>query len=326
VALPPPGIFTPQNMEPVVTAIASPRSKQVKSGNSAQRRKLSTTAYVFIAPFLIAFVAMLLVPIGYALYLSLFKTQIIGGQTFIGLANYFQAFTDPKLYEGLSRILLYLVIQVPVMLILAIFFAFAIDSGRVKGSKFVRLAIFVPYAIPGVISTLMWGYFYGNNFGLIAQLFRAVGVTPPDLLSSQNILGSMMNISTWQFVGYNMIIIYAALRSIPTELYDSAEVDGAGQWRIAWSIKLPAIRSAIFLCLIFSVIGSFQIFTEPSLLSALAPTVIDNQFTPTYYAYNLAFINQDPSYAAAIAFALGFTIMIVSYIVQLTAQRRAQRS
>jgi multiple sugar transport system permease protein len=309
-----------------VSALSLGRTRSSAPSQSAQRRKLQATAYGFIAPFLIAFVAMLLVPIGYALYLSLFKTQIIGGSTFAGLANYFQAFTDPQLYAGLFRILLYLVIQVPLMLVLAVFFAFAIDSGRVKGSKFVRLAIFVPYAIPGVISTLMWGYFYGNNFGLIGQLFRLVGLTPPNLLSSQNILGSMMNISVWAFVGYNMIIIYAALRSIPTELYDSAEVDGAGQWRIAWSIKLPAIRPALILCLIFSVIGSFQIFTEPSLLQPLAPTVINNSFTPTFYAYNLAFVNQEPNYAAAIAFTLGFAIMIVSYVVQLTSQRRARRS
>jgi multiple sugar transport system permease protein len=309
-----------------VTALPLGRTGRSKTSQSAQRRKLQVTAYLFITPFLVFFALMLLVPIGYALYLSLFKTQIIGGSTFVGIANYIQAFTDSQLYAGLFRIFLYLVIQVPIMLVLAIFFAFAIDSGRVKGSKFVRLAIFVPYAIPGVISTLMWGYFYGNNFGLIGQLFRLVGLTPPNLLSSQNILGSMMNISVWAFVGYNMIIIYAALRSIPTELYDSAEVDGAGQWRIAWSIKLPAIRPALILCLIFSVIGSFQIFTEPSLLQPLAPTVIDNAFTPTFYAYNLAFVNQEPNYAAAIAFTLGFAIMIVSYVVQLTSQRRARLS
>ncbi len=309
-----------------MTALSLGRSNTPTPSQSAQRRKLRATAYAFITPFLIAFVAMLLVPIGYALYLSLFKTQIIGGSTFVGLANYLQAFTDPQLYAGLFRIMLYLVIQVPLMLVLAVFFAFAIDSGRVRGGKFVRLAIFVPYAIPGVIATLMWGYFYGNNFGLIAQLFRALGLVPPNLLSSQNILGSMMNISTWAFVGYNMIIIYAALRSIPHELYDAAEVDGAGQWRIAWSVKLPAIRPALILCLIFSVIGSFQIFTEPSLLQPLAPTTIDNAFTPTFYAYNLAFVNEEPSYAAAIAFTLGFAIMIVSYVVQLTAQARARNS
>ncbi len=302
------------------------RVKPSRAGFRAQQRRLNATAYGFITPFLIFFVLMLLVPIFYALYLSLFQNQIIGGQTFIGFANYAQAFSDPKFYEGLSRILLYLVIQVPVMLILALFFALALDSGRLKGSKFVRLAIFAPYAIPGVISTLMWGYFYGGNFGLISQVFKAVGLPAPDLLSQQNILGSMMNISTWEFVGYNMIIIYAALRSVPTELFDSAEVDGAGQWRIAWSIKIPAVRSAILLCVIFSVIGSFQLFTEPSLLQTLAPTTIDSSYTPTFYAYNLAFNNKELDYAASIAFIIGIFTAVVSYIVQFTIQRRADRA
>jgi multiple sugar transport system permease protein len=119
-----------------------------------------------------------------------------------------------------------------------------------------------------------------------------------------------------------MIILFSALRSIPTELYDAAQVDGAGQWRIAWSVKIPAIRPAILLTVIFSIIGSFQLFSEPQLLYNLAPNAIGTAFSPNLYAYNLAFINQNINYAAAIAFLLGLVIMIVSYIVQLTAQRR----
>lgn len=300
------------------------RTRPVRGGTRRMRR--TRAPYYFIAPFLVFFVAMMLIPIGYALYLSLFRNQIVGGQTFIGLANYLQAFTDPLLWAGVWRVVLYLLIQVPVMLALSIFFALALDTGRVRGGKIARLAIFVPYAIPGVVSTLMWGYFYGNNFGLIAQIFRALNLTPPGLLAPGSILGSMMNISTWQYVGYNMVIIYAALRSVPAELFESAALDGAGQWRISWSIKLPAVRSSIMLCVIFSIIGSFQLFTEPSLLQPLAPTAVTNSFTPTFYAYNLAFTNLQPNYAAAVAFILGFSIMILSYAVQLTADRRARRS
>ena len=94
------------------------------------------------------------------------------------------------------------------------------------------------------------------------------GFGTPDFLSPENILGSMMNIVTWEFIGYNMIIMYAALRSIPSELYEAAEIDGAGQFRLAWSVKIPAIRPAIMLTVIFSIIGSFQLFAEPSLLDA----------------------------------------------------------
>jgi multiple sugar transport system permease protein len=135
-----------------------------------------------------------------------------------------------------------------------------------------------------------------------------------------------MNIVTWEFVGYNMIIMYAALRSIPTELYEAAEIDGAGPIRLAWSIKIPAIRPAIFLTLIFSVIGTFQLFNEPSLLAQIAPNVIGSAYTPNQYAYTLAFVNQDSNYAAAVAFLLGVLIMVISYAVQLGTQRASRRA
>lgn len=293
---------------------------------SANQRRLNIAAYLFVAPFMIVFIIMLLLPLLYSGYLSLFTTQLIGGQAFAGLANYVRAFTDPDFLAGVGRMALFLVIQVPIMLVLSLFFALALDSGRVRGSVALRLLIFLPFAVPGVVATLMWGYLYGNDFGPIAQAFRAIGLGAPDLLSDQNMLGSMMNIVTWAFVGYNMIIMYAALRSIPTELFEAAEIDGASQWRVAWSIKIPGIRPAIILTVIFSIIGTFQLFNEPSLLHALAPNVIDNGYTPNYYAYNLAFTNQDVNYAAAIAFLLGLVIAVVSYVVQLSSQRKEARN
>jgi multiple sugar transport system permease protein len=151
---------------------------------------------------------------------------------------------------------------------------------------------------------------------------RAIGLGSPELLSPDNILGSIINIVTWQFVGYNMVIMYSAMRAIPTEQYEAARIDGAGQFRIAWSIKIPAIRNSIVLCTIFSVIGAFQLFSEPKLLYEIAPNAIGSSFSPNLYAYNLAFTNQDMNYAAAIAFLLGFIIMIVSYVFQLSAARR----
>lgn len=286
------------------------------------RRKQNLVGYSFVLPFVIVFIAMLVVPLGYAGYLSFFRTQIVGGSHFAWFDNYSRALSDPLFLAGVGRMALFLVVQVPIMLGLALFFALAIDSGQVRGGRAARLAIFVPHAVPGVVAALIWGYLYGKNFGPIAQLFRAIGLPAPDLLSNENVLGSIMNISTWEFVGYNMIIMYAALRSISPELYEAAIVDGAGQVRIAWSIKIPAIRPAILLTVIFSIIGSFQLFSAPKLLYELAPSAIGSAFSPNLYAYNLAFTNQDVNYAAAIAFLIGFVIMIVSYVVQLTAQRR----
>jgi multiple sugar transport system permease protein len=281
---------------------------------------------LFVAPFMVLFVALFIVPLGYAAYLSLFKEQLVGGVSFAGLDNYVRALTDERLISGVARVALFFTVQVPIMLGLALLAALAIDSGLLRFSKVFRLGIFVPYAVPSVVATLMWGYLYGRDFGPFAQLADAVGVAAPDFLSPGVILGSMGNIVTWAFTGYNMIILYAALRAIPQDLYEAAAIDGAGAWRIAWSIKIPAIRPALLLCLIFSVIGSFQLFVEPQLLQRLAPSVIDSAYTPNLYAYSLAFTGQEVNYAAAVSFLLGLVIVIASYTVLFLTNRGSRRS
>jgi multiple sugar transport system permease protein len=286
----------------------------------ASRR--AAVGYLFVAPFLVIFVAMLVVPLVYAGYLSLFREQLIGGTSFAGLDNYTRAFGDERLWQGVARVGVFFLIQVPIMLVLALAFALALDSGVLWLSRLFRLGFFVPYAVPGVVATLMWGYLYGPEFGPVAQLFEKLSLDPPNLLGSDLMLGSIANVVFWEFTGYNMILLYAALRAIPTELYEAAAVDGAGPWRTAWSVKIPALRPALLLALIFSVIGSFQLFNEPQLLQRLAPNVIDSAFTPNIYAYSLAFTSQDLNYAAAVSFLLGLVIVAVSYSVQLAANRR----
>jgi multiple sugar transport system permease protein len=300
---------------------ARPR-RSTRTGATAAQRAQTRAAWLLIVPFLVIFAAMFLVPLLYSAYLSLFTSQLVGGEVFSGLANYTRALADPSFWAGLGRVALFLFVQVPIMLALSIFFALALDSGRLRASKVARLLIFLPYAVPGVVATLMWGYLYGADFGLIGQLFRAVGLSAPNLLDQHNVLGSTMNIVCWEFIGYNMIILYAALRSVPAEIYEAAEMDGAGQFRIAWSVKLPAIRQAIVLTVIFSIIGSFQLFNEPNLLYNIAPNAVGTDFSPNLYAYNVAFKNQDVNYAAAIAFLLGVVIMIISFVVQTLVNRK----
>jgi multiple sugar transport system permease protein len=294
------------------------------------RRRVNTghtrTAWLLLTPFLLCFLAFFFVPLAYSAHLSLFTSQLVGGEVFSGFANYDRALQDPNFWAGLRRVALFLVIQVPIMLAVSIALALALDSGRLRGAKAVRLLVFVPYAVPSVVATLMWGYIYGEDFGLITQIFSAVGLDAPHLLSSQNVLGSMMNILSWLFIGYNMIVLYAALRSVPEEIYEAAEMDGASQWRVAWSIKIPALRPALLLVLIFSIIGSFQLFNEPHLLFNIAPNAIGTDFTPNLYAYNVAFRSQEINYSAAIAFLLGLVIMTVSFVVQGTLTRKERTS
>ena len=293
---------------------------------TAARKRQIGAAYVLIAPFMILFLTMIVVPLFYAGYLSFFKTKLVGGTSFVGAENYLRALTDPSFLEGVARMGLFLLVQVPVMLVIALFSALALDSGMIRLAKFVRLGIFVPYAVPSVIAALMWGYLYGPDFGPFAQIGRAIGLGAPPFFTETGIFFSIINIVNWEFIGYNMIIMYAALRSIPTDLYEAARVDGASETRIALSIKIPSIRPAIMLTVIFSVIGTFQLFNEPALMRTLAPTVIGTDWTPNWYAYNIAFVNQDANYAAALAFLLGIAIMIISYVVQLTSQRKERSS
>ena len=291
----------------------------------ASQRKHGRSGYVFAAPFLLCFLLLFILPLGYAAYLSLFKNQLVGGTVFAGLGNYVTALHDGQLIAGVGRVALFFVIQVPVMLLLSTAAALAIDSGLLRLARLYRLGIFIPYAIPGVVATLMWGYLYGPDFGPAAQLAAKLHLTAPAFLGNTLMLPSIANVVTWEYTGYNMIILYAALRTVPRELYEAAAVDGASPWRIAWNIKLPALRPALLLCLIFSVIGSFQLFTEPNLLQDVAPTVIGPSYTPNLYAYSLAFISSEPDYAAAVSFLLGLVTVVISYVMLFTAARRLRR-
>jgi len=301
-------------------------TRTVGEGHSLARRREAFAGYVLLVPFLVVFAAMVVVPLVYAGYLSFFRHRLIGGTIFVGFDNFAQAFTDKLFLAGVGRVALFFIIQVPTMLALALILALVLDSGRLHLKRFVRLAVFLPYAVPGVVAALMWGYLYGNTFGPFAQLARAIGLPAPNFLADNTILYSMMNIVSWSYVGYNMMILYSALRTVPTELYEAARIDGASEFQIAWHIKIPALRPAIVLTVIFSIIGSFQLFNEPNILSSLAPTVIGSSFTPNIYAYSLAFSSKNVNYAAAIAFVLGFVIMIASYVFQLSTRRKDAES
>ncbi|MEW1848074.1 sugar ABC transporter permease [Nonomuraea angiospora] len=286
--------------------------------------RLRVAGYAFFLPFFVVFLVTVVAPLGYAIYLSFFQDRLIGGTVFSGLANYTRALGDALFGAGLLRVALFLVVQVPVMLLIALGCALAIDSGRLRWPSLFRITIFMPYAVPAVVAALLWGYMYGDQFGLVGQLGDALGVTAPDLLSRPWMLTSIGNMVTWEYVGYNMIILYAALRAIPEELYEAAEMDGAGAIRIAWSIKLPALRPALLVATIFSVIGSFQLFNEPNILQKLAPAVISTGYTPNMYAYNLAFNGQQINYSAAVAVVLGLVTVVVAYAVQILTARREQ--
>ncbi len=279
----------------------------------------------FTGPFAVVFVLVFIAPLAYALYLSLFQNRLIGGDTFVGVDNYVVVLTDSKFWDGFTRVVLFLLIQVPIMLFLALTAALAIDSARLYARGLFRMVVFLPYAVPAVVAVLIWGFMYGDNFGLTANINELLGADILRPFAPEWVLASIGNIVTWQFIGYNMLIFYSALKTIPADLYEAAEIDGARGWQVIKAIKLPAARGAMVIATIFSIIGSFQLFNEPNILRPLANNVITTYFTPNMYAFNLSFAGQQYNYAATVAIVMGVITAAIAYVVQLRGTRKEER-
>ncbi|MBN9333587.1 carbohydrate ABC transporter permease, partial [Devosia sp.] len=157
------------------------------------------------------------------------------------------------------------------------------------------------------------------------QIADYFGLPRPDLFNANSMLYAIANIAIWEHVGYFMIIYFAALQAIPADFEEAAVVSGARAWQYVIYVKLPLIRGTILVTVIFATIGALQLFAEPYLLEALAPAVITSSYTPNIYAYNLAFVNQDYNYSAAISFVLGAVVAVVSYVFQLISARRESK-
>ena len=308
------------------TPQVSPHLRTTSPTSYALRRKL--TPYLFILPFGVLFLLFFIVPIFYAVYQSLFRSERSGlglgaaSVSFNGLANYVDVLHDANFYSGVGRVLLYGIVQVPVMLILALALALLLDSTVVRFKNFFRVAFFVPYAVPGIIAALLWGFLYNPALSPFNAISQALGRGGVDFLSARIVLWAIANIATWAWTGYNMLIIFAALQAIPTEIYESARIDGATGFSIAWNIKIPLVAPALVLTGIFSIIGTLQLFNEPQVLTAISNS-ISSSFTPNLYAYNTAFGNNNYYYAAALSVVLALFTFILSFGFLRVTQRQS---
>lgn len=275
---------------------------------------------VFLIPFGALFALFYVIPIGYAVYQSLLVVERDGTfgpamQVFGGLTQYIAVFENEAFWASIGRVLLFGVVQVPIMLGLALILALLLDSPLVRGSKFFRLAFFAPYAVPSVIAAIMWGFLYSPNLSPFTGVTQAV-----DFLSAESVLWSIANVVTWVYVGYNMLIIYSALLAIPSEIYEAARLDGASQLRIAWSIKIPLVVPALVLTGIFSIIGTLQLLAEPQVFQSFS-SAVTSTFTPNLTIYSTASI-PNISLAAAMSVVLALATFVLSFTVLKLTQRR----
>jgi len=299
----------------------------VKHARQATAPRLAP--YAFVAPAVVLFALTILIPVGYTLYLSLEKTQVSGlglgagarKQVFAGLSNYASGLTDPAFLSSLVRVLVYSLILVPVMLGLALLFALLLDARRVKFQRFSRLSIFLPYAVPTVIGSLLWGFLYLPTVSPFPAILSRLGLSMPNLFATHTVLFSVANIGVWGGIGFNMIVMYTALRAVPTELYEAAWIDGASQVQIALRIKIPMIAPALVLTGVFSMIATLQVYNEPQTLYPLTNT-ISLDWMPLMRVYDLAFNYNNIYGAAALAMLIAAFMFVLSYGLLWVSNKR----
>jgi multiple sugar transport system permease protein len=282
----------------------------------------------FLLPFFVPFVLFYVAPVAYAIGESLLKIQRSAGQfgtqstVFGGFTQYSQVLTNSEFWASLGRVGLFGVVQVPVMLFLSLLIALLLDSRLVRFKAFFRLTAVLPYAVPGLIAAITWSFLYHPQLSPIVSLLGGIGIHA-DFLSPHSVLWSIANISTWLWTGYNMLIIYSALQAIPQEIYEAARLDGASNTAIALRIKVPIILPSIILTCVFSIIWTLQLYSEPSVLAQVAPSV-STTFTPNMLTYAIA-SGGNYQQAAAMSVVIAIATFILSFGFMKITSRKADQ-
>jgi multiple sugar transport system permease protein len=295
-------------------------------------RRARSAPYVFLLPATILFALFFALPIGYAVWLSLHKVEVKGlglgsgarTEVWAGLENYTAALTDSELLAGALRVLGYGAVVVPVMLGLALLFALMLDTDRVRLAPVTRLAIFLPYAIPGVVAAMLWGFLYLPDVSPFYFVLDELGLPQPDLLDGGPLYGALSNIAVWGGTGFNMIVIYTALQAIPAEVYEAAKLDGATPLQTALRIKIPMVVPSLVLTFFFSIIATLQVFSEPTTLKPLTNSV-STTWSPLMKVYQDAFVKGDIYSAAATAVIIALVTLALSFGFLRAANSRTKQ-
>ncbi|UAJ79787.1 sugar ABC transporter permease [Leifsonia sp. ZF2019] len=303
-------------------SVSTPRAKR--------RSRNTPVLLVLVGPFVAFFVLFFVAPIVFAVIQSMFVTKTSGlgygppQEVFVFLQNYVQALSTPSFVSSIGRVLLFAAIEVPLMLVCSLALALLLDSGRALFPRAFRVFYFMPYGVPGVIASLLWGFLYIPATSPILQGLGSLGIEVAPL-SSGNILFAIANIALWNFAGYNMLIVIASLQSVSGDLYEAARLDGAGEWAIIRHIKLPLLRPTIILITVFTIIGTLQLFVEPLVLKPLT-AAINSDFTPNLAAYNQSFSQANPNLAAAMAVIVALIAFVFSFGFLRAVNRKGNRA
>ncbi|TDC23179.1 sugar ABC transporter permease [Streptomyces sp. 8K308] len=306
-------------------------SQQRAAGTGVgKRRRRTGGVLLLLGPFFLLFSFTYVIPILYGLALSLFRERYDGigwdgpERVFAGPHNYTRALTDQDFLVGTGRVLLYGLVYVPLLIALAAALALLLDTTLTAARRFFHTVLFLPHIVPGLIAAIVWVYLYTPGLSPVIDALESLGAEV-DFLTGPNLLFSLVNIAVWQSIGFNVVLIYVALQAVPRSTVEAATIDGAGELRTALSVKLPQVFPAMMVATLFTIIGSLQLFTEPTIVQSSAESSVTSTWTPNMLAFSAAFNSNDYHYAATVSVLVAVLAGILSFAVTTFANRRSAR-
>lgn len=293
----------------------APAAAARKARRFSLGRRDTWEGYLFLAPFLIVYCVFLVYPLFKGFWISLHDWELVGTyRQFIGFLNYEDLWYDTLFWKSLWNTLQFVALTVPSMTILALLLALAVNN-RTRIHDFLRGVFFASSVFSVSVITFIWTMMLNGDRGMIAHLFRSVGLQPIDFLrDSFWAMPSLVVATLWWGVGLPLALFVAALQQIPDELYEAAELDHASRWTTLWRITLPSIRRTIILVLVLQIVAHFQIFGQPLLMTGGGPA--DTTRTLVQLIYHTGFRDWQIGYASAMAMVL-FAMMFVFSMLQL---------
>lgn len=283
-----------------------------------KRRGDGLTALAYLWPGLAGFVFFIVVPLLGSLVISLFEWPLFGSPTFIGLANYQKLFSDPTFYTVLFNTVIFAFVYTALNLALALAISLWLNT-RVKFAGFWRVIFFLPAITPMVANALVWRLLLSDN-GIVNSTLASIGIDGPSWLSdSRFALASVIAMSVWQSFGYNVIVLSAGLGGIPKEILEASRMDGTNAWQRLKSIILPMLSPSLFFTMTMTMIGAFQVFVQPQILTQGGPGESTNTFV--LYLYRNGFVFDRLGYASALAWMLFVVVMLITAL-QFAGQKR----
>jgi multiple sugar transport system permease protein len=302
---------------------AVPAAGARRSGRRRAARRNFLSALLFLSPWIVGFLVFTAWPMIYSAYLSLTDYDVINSPEFIGLGNYVEMASDDKLLLALGNTLFFTLLQVPLYVVVSLALALLLDrAGRASG--FFRTVFFLPKMTPPVAVGVLFLLLFNGQNGLVNSVLGWFGIDGPSWTTDPAwVKPGLVFMSLWT-VGASVIILLAALRNVPKELYESAQLDGAGFWRQSFSVTLPMISPALFFIIVVNTIAGLQTFDEAyTAFFGAGNTTYSNDAALFYviYLFQQAFEFLHMGYASAMAWLLFLVIMAVT-AVQLIVSRR----